>query len=282
MTVAVAWTPLEKAIHTWIVNASGFVANSVIWSGKGAHRPDSPWISLLITRPVKDGIGWVDTDANPLVFADTAYTADPVTDILTAVAHGRLTGDGPVEIETTGTPPGGLSVGLDYWVIKLGANTFQLAETFEDAMALIPVPIAIGPGAGTGVQTLVATDDTVRAGEEVLMVVRANYEATLSVQCYGGSHVGDTKPMAVLQNVAMRALLPSVRAALEAVDVGVTSVGPINDVGDVISKTTWEPRAHMDVKLWIAAEVSETGTVIDNVDVTFEVADRTNLTFLIP
>lgn len=281
---AISWTPLEKALHAWITRASGFAGGNVIWSGKASRRPDGPWISLLLTGAVRDGIGWVDTDPNPLAFAPLTYTANVTTDRLTSAAHGLFTGDGPVDPATTGTAPGGLHAGLDYWAIKIDANTLQLAESFLDAMASTPIPVDI-TSAGTGVQTLVSTDDTVRAGQEVLMTVRANYAAVLSVQCYAGTdgpYVGDTSPLAVLQNAAMRALLPSVRDALEDAGVGVSSIGPVNNVGAMISTTSWEPRAHMDVKLWVASEVSEAGTVIDTAEVTMTITDRQDVVFTAP
>lgn len=277
------WDTIERAIHAWVVKASGLPNGSVIWSGSAKRRPqtvtapppDSQWISLLLGDDVEDSMPWVDVEDNPLTFTAFTFTASAVTPpgVLTATAHGRLTGDGPVQLTNVGGAlPSGLQAGFDYWVITVDANHLRLAASFEDAIADTPIPAPVA-SAGTGVHTLSATADTVRAGAEILEVVRSTDAATLSIQCYGGPPTGRGRPLSVLQTVVKSAWLPSVRNALELAGVGVTTSGRVNDVGAALNSSRWEPRAHVDIKVWVTAEISEPGSVIERVEAAFEIAD---------
>jgi hypothetical protein len=174
-----------------------------------------------------------------------------------------------VRVATTGARPGGLLANTDYWVIVLSSSTFRLAASFADAMAASPVPITITT-AGTGTHTLVATADTVRAGEELLEVVSQPVEQTLSIQCYGGPPTGDRSPMNVLRTVIARARLNAQMVAFEAAGIGVEALGRINNVGAVLSGTRWEPRAHVDVTVSMTSEVTAPIGRIDIVEVTLE------------
>jgi len=82
---------------------------------------------------------------------DDVDTVDFANDELDLNAHVYETGDGPVTIASDTTLPTGLTAGLDYYVIKIGANTIQLALTFEEAMAGTAVSI---DDAGAGTHTI--------------------------------------------------------------------------------------------------------------------------------
>lgn len=86
----------------------------------------------------------------PLALADVAFTA-ATTDVLTSVAHGMRTGDGPIRVTTTTTLPGGLAAATDYYVIKIDADTFYLATSLANAYAGTRVDIT---DTGTGTHTL--------------------------------------------------------------------------------------------------------------------------------
>lgn len=71
--------------------------------------------------------------------------------ILTATAHGFLTGD-RVRVSTSAADlPAGLSVDTTYYVIKLTANTFSLATTDANATAGTAITLS---DAGTGTHTV--------------------------------------------------------------------------------------------------------------------------------
>lgn len=95
-----------------------------------------------------------------LVFADDAVeVVDDVADTLTLTAHGLETADGPVRLTTTGTLPGGLAPGTDYWVIVDDDDTVAIAASLADAIAGTRIAIA---DAGTGAHALVDVAGTLR------------------------------------------------------------------------------------------------------------------------
>lgn len=96
-----------------------------------------------------------------LVVPDFVFTATNSTETFTKVAHGLLTGDGPVQVANSGGAlPTGLVAATDYWIIRTGADTFKLATTLQRAIATTIVNISDD---GTGTQTLSDTVNTKRA-----------------------------------------------------------------------------------------------------------------------
>jgi hypothetical protein len=58
------------------------------------------------------------------------FTAVAVTDVCTSVAHGFVTGKGPVLVSNSGGAlPAGLAASTWYWPIVIDADTFKLAAT---------------------------------------------------------------------------------------------------------------------------------------------------------
>lgn len=280
MTPAVDVDTVERALHAWVTSTSGIPGNRVIWSDRGSDRPDTQWISLKLSFGTADGIGWASTEDNPLTFVPLNVSAvDTVGATLTSAGHARVTGDGPVQF--VGTLPSGLTVATDYWLVAPDADHLQIAADYLDAIADVPVVIALGAGAVLPF-TINATADTVRVGEETRQVVHSYYSATLSVQCYGGPATGGFKPNSVLQTVSASSVLPSIRNALEAGGCGIVGTGPVHDVGAVINTATYEPRAAMDVTLWVSSSVFEFAGRIDSVEATVSTDDEGDITFEIP
>lgn len=100
-------------------------------------------------------------------------------DSLTVVAHGMATGDGPYRVSNSGGGlPAGLAVDTDYWVIKLTADTFSLASSKANAIALTAINLTSD---GTGVQTIRRAENDVICAQLVQglnAVVGKNYLAT--------------------------------------------------------------------------------------------------------
>lgn len=98
-----------------------------------------------------------------LVNPDDVFTADNATETFTAVAHGLLTGDGPFQVSNSGGAlPAGLAALTNYWIIRTGADTFQLATSLANALAGTAQPISDD---GTGTQTIADTVSTVRPSD---------------------------------------------------------------------------------------------------------------------
>jgi hypothetical protein len=72
------------------------------------------------------------------------HVIDVATDTFTHTGHLLQTGTGPMRasVATGGTLPGGLSVGVDYWAIKVDPDLFQLALSPQDAEAQHAVDIS--------------------------------------------------------------------------------------------------------------------------------------------
>lgn len=95
-----------------------------------------------------------------LVNADDTFTATHATETFTAASHGLRTGDGPFRVSNSGGAlPTGLAADTDYWIIRVDANDFKLAET--RALAFAGTPVAISAN-GTGTHTLSDTSTTTR------------------------------------------------------------------------------------------------------------------------
>jgi microcystin-dependent protein len=92
-------------------------------------------------------------------------SVNTTTDVLTtSSAHYWATGD-KVRVTTSGTLPGGLTPGTDYYVRAAAATTVTLHPTVSDALANTnAVNIT---SAGTGTHTLVPQDETSRSGMTV-------------------------------------------------------------------------------------------------------------------
>lgn len=85
---------------------------------------------------------WLGVDLN-----FTAATNDNIT----ATTHDMQTGDGPLRVTTTGTLPSPLATGTNYWVIRVDANTIQLATSRANALAGTQIDITT---TGSGTHTL--------------------------------------------------------------------------------------------------------------------------------
>jgi hypothetical protein len=91
------------------------------------------------------------TTANNIVGATSAI--DLTANTITKTAHGFATGL-KGRLTTNGTAPTGLSTGVDYFVIVVDDDTFQLAASLDDANAGTAIDIT---GYGLGTQTYTAT-----------------------------------------------------------------------------------------------------------------------------
>lgn len=115
----------------------------------------------------------------PYTFTGFTFTTTNATETVNKVAHGLLTGDGPVQLTTTGTLPAGYALLTNYWVIKTGADTLQLASSLANALAGTAVNITTD---GTGTHTLSPVAGTKRLlnGQFVYTFTQAETNVTAS------------------------------------------------------------------------------------------------------
>lgn len=255
---------LETAIAAWAAACTGIAASRVWWDGQNQPVPSKaggPWLSLQILSAVGVGQDWTDYAANPLVLADDVVEAvATATDSLTLTGHAMQTGDGPVRVTTTGTLPGGLAAGVDYWAIRVDANTVKLASSHKRALDGVAVDLT---SAGTGTHTISGTADTVRTGLEVLHMQRGARTVVVSIQCHGAPAVGDDRAAAVLERLRSRNRLPTPRAALEAATLAVAELGSVQALGGALNQARFEGRAVVQVTFHGVSEASEASSRID-------------------
>jgi hypothetical protein len=80
------------------------------------------------------------------------FTANHTTGRLTITAHGLVTGDGLGRLTNSGGAlPTGLAAGTDYWIIRVDADSFQVATS--RANALVGTAVAFSDN-GTGTHTI--------------------------------------------------------------------------------------------------------------------------------
>ena len=80
---------------------------------------------------------------------DAVNDVDSSAHTITYISHGFITGDKVTYTNGGGSSVVNLTSGNTYYVIKIGANTLQLALTYANAMAGTPVPILITDGVGS-------------------------------------------------------------------------------------------------------------------------------------
>lgn len=258
------WVAIQKALQNWVVYCTGLAADHVVWGGQQAPRMTQPGIVMKLMLLDDDGLPWVDAENNYLTFSDITITS--VTgDTFTAVAHGLETGDGPVRLDGADLPLN-TDDETDYWVIRTGADTFKLADSYVDAMATVPVPVTLGD-AGSGAMLLVDTETTQRTGEEIDLVQRSLLKATLTLECYTSSGVGIDMAQAVLWRVAAKRLLPTALEILQDANIGVIQVGRILNIGGTQDLVLFEPRALVDVLLHLTSEETENISSIERTEI---------------
>ena len=129
------------------------------------------------------GFGELVSD-NDVVF-DAANDISTVNSTITATAHNLETGES-IRLDDGGnTAPTGLLNGQVYFVIVVDENTLQLAATYNNAIASVPVPVAITL-AGTGNNTLVVVTiiQIPRARDGMGVMVLGTGSGILIRRCY--------------------------------------------------------------------------------------------------
>lgn len=84
---------------------------------------------------------------------DSATDVNSTTDTFTKTSHGYFTGL-KGEFTTSDTLPTGISAATPYYIIVTGVNTFQIATSLSNALALVPLDFTSD---GVGIQTFTPT-----------------------------------------------------------------------------------------------------------------------------
>lgn len=256
---------IENAITTWIKSATGLAGGKVIWAGQGGNRPAPPYISIEEINVLGRGLDWhTNTDNLLTLDDDDVDTVDFGNNELDLTAHAYETGDGPIQLTTTGTIPTGLALLTDYWIVVVNAGTIQLASTFANAINVSPTVVSFSD-AGSGTHTIEDTATTTRAAAEITHTIEGPREVTLSVQCFAVDKLGDASAHTILNKVVPSIQLPTIADAVGIAGFSLLRSEPIIGISVAIGGDTLEPRAAQTLTLLIGSSVSETGTFVESV-----------------
>jgi hypothetical protein len=233
-----------------------------VWAQQDAPRPPSPAIELRISNIGEfGGPSWADTKPNPFTFSTLTVTAvDTAANTFAIAGHGLLTGDGPVRPASTLVLPSPLAPATDYWVIAPDADHVQFAVSYQNTGGgqgagnpTTPIDLT---DAGSGVITLAATADTVRAGQELLEVARGYRNVTLEIHCHSVDGVSMAMAQAILGRVVTRLAWYSQMTRLDAANIGFLKADRVRAIGGVRDALLFEPRAYLEIRFNIPAEES--------------------------
>lgn len=93
---------------------------------------------------------------------DDVDTVDFANNELDITGHAYQTGDGPVQLTTSGTLPAGLALATDYYIRSIGSGTIKLYTTRADAIAGTNAVAFTDAGSGTHTISDTAETKTVR------------------------------------------------------------------------------------------------------------------------
>jgi len=254
-----------SAIRAWVVGGSGLPDTSVYWKYGKVARQSAPFVELSVIDMEQPAHDYVDKTFNYYTFNPITVTIDVPGNRFTAVAHGMLTGDGPVRLNSTGTAPTPFATGKDYWIIKLDADHFRLADTFLHAMASTPLVLT---GAGTGTITVSGTQ-TLRVGQEIQRTAKGIRVCTLEMQCFAPE--GSTyQAMQILTDVQGSLALytqPLNIAGVGMSDVGVATTTSSVKILEGRRGSILEPRAICNMSFFVDSAMSDFTTFIQTVSV---------------
>lgn len=261
-----AWIDYETAIQRAVYTATGLSTDNVIWAEqKDAPRPEVPFISMKIINISGGGFDWTDQEDVLLTVDDTVDTVDFANNELDIASHGLATGDGPIQLTTTGTLPTGLATSTNYWVIRIDAGTIQLASTFVNAHNGVAVSFS---DVGAGTHTISNTSSTATSGAEIAQIARGPRTLNISIQCYGNAEsgaIGANSPMAILNKLTSKIHFPSVHSILTAAGLSIALFDTPQNISGLLDPAIFEPRAVVNARFHIANEESETGTYIETI-----------------
>lgn len=116
----------------------------------------------------------------PIGTAKAFSAPNTTTEAVTATAHGKATGFGPVRLaQSGGALPTGLSGSTDYWLIVVDANTVKFATSLALALAGTAVDItAAGSGTFSMTCTLQTLADIQEANLQNVLTFPGNRDQT--------------------------------------------------------------------------------------------------------
>lgn len=272
-----SWDDYQNAITEWVAKGSGLlVPGQVAWTQQDARKPPNPTILLRISNIAEIGQSELTFEENPHTFAPlTVAAVDTAGNRVNVPAHERLTGDGPVLVESsTDDPPAPLTEGQLVWLVAPDADHLQFAESYEatgGGDVGNPITVIDIQDAGTGTLTISPTADTLRAGEELVAASRVMCRVSVELRCSSGPDgpgQGENIATSVLQRVRTRRELPSQREILSNANIALIEVERVRAILGIKDAVRFEPRSYLNVYFCVPLTETEFLQIIESVEAT--------------
>lgn len=150
------------------VSGTGVTDTPVVFTSDSTPTLSEIHNSLITQLTAVDGAPYTVTQ-EPTSFSFFSFVpTGPGFDVSHAVAHGRITGEGPVHTHNVGGAlPGGLAEATPYFIIAVGPDDLSFATSRANALAGIPINVTSG---GTGANTIQeVTESTTRPDAPILV-----------------------------------------------------------------------------------------------------------------
>ncbi len=134
--------------------------------------------------------------------ATKTFTIANATDVCTSTAHGLANGQKGRLANVDGALPAGLSAGVDYFLVNVAANTFQLSLTLGGA-------VVNATGDGTGTHTFNPVPDYIQEESVTGNLSGLPYDRTQVSNAIGSLSTISTTIAAQLSNLNLLANPPS-------------------------------------------------------------------------
>lgn len=91
------------------------------------------WADAAVAGTLLELVGAVGKTVD--IANDDVDSVSTAADTLTVTGHAYQNGDGPMQLTTTGTLPGGLALATNYWIEVVDVNTIKLHATLSAVLA---------------------------------------------------------------------------------------------------------------------------------------------------
>lgn len=108
----------------------------------------------------------------------------------------------------------------------------------------------------------------VTPGEEITYRIRGNRVLVLTLTCFNADPHGARRAAAILDDCIAAIASPARKRALTAAGIGIGVVGDVQPMGKVRGFAAWEPRATVQLQVYVAYEKVEKGTNVRTVQMT--------------
>jgi hypothetical protein len=102
---------------------------------------------------------------------------------------------------------------------------------------------------------------------DITVIARGQRQFTIALRCFAVALTGDNSAGSILSRVLSAMSLPSIREALNAAGLGLSIINPIQIIDGVLGSSTFEPRASVDIRVFVTYEATELGTYIEHADI---------------